>query len=165
MKLLEPEMVPIQFWRRRSHPLTSKGWGEIRKVELARTQSTCEYCGDPGKIIHHEYNYVIQNADADDETSFGSIRRYMSGFAVSCSKCNLVLHFQFASGTARGEFATTHLQRIRGISETEARQLILKCVNVWVDRCKLHPIYGEADRYLLRSDNVYVDTFTGQEVR
>ena len=162
MKVLEPDMVPLPFNYYRSHPLTSKGWKEIRKTQLARTGGLCEFCGNPGKIIHHEYSYTIIK---DPSMSICSISRFVTEFVVSCYRCNEVLHFVWASNTARSERAIEWLMQVRKITQEEARKLVLEKVNLWVSRSQMTPIYGEADRYKLRSDNVYVDTFTGQEVR
>jgi len=162
LKLLEPEMVPIQFWRRRSDPLTSKGWGEVRKRELTRTGGVCEYCGSPGKIIHHEYEFHISDNTLLDKHV---ISRFVSGFAVSCYRCNLVLHWQFSSGTGRGNTALQHLMKIRNINETDAWKIVTEKVNVWVKRCQMIPKYGDADRYIFRSDGMYVDTYTGAVFR
>ncbi len=135
MKILEPELVPIQFWRRRSHPLTSSGWGEVRKQELARTGNKCEYCGtkyDKGLIIHHEYEFKVEQRDKinSDGSIDTTIQRYVSGYAVSCKYCNLVLHWQFASGIGRSNFAVQHLMKIRNMTEEQARNLILEKVTI-----------------------------------
>ena len=159
MKLLEPEAIPMQFHYRRSHPLTSKGWAEVRKKELARTGGKCEYCGNSGRIIHHEYEYKTDSVE-------NTIQRIVVGFAVSCYRCNEVLHFvSFASNTARGERAIEHFMRVRGFTELEARNMVLLKVNKWAELCRMTPVYGEADRYKLCSDGIYMDMQTGIEIR
>jgi hypothetical protein len=137
--ILKPALVPRPLFNRSvCHVLGAKrkAWRSIRQQVIDSVASTCEYCGakyDKGMVCHEVWNY-------DDHEHTATL----IAFALTCSDCNFSLHAGLAlevgsiegSISARGEQVVAHVAKVNGISNAEARRIVMLAFKEHAERSR-----------------------------
>lgn len=130
---LEIEMVPHSMWNKNLRSmLTKKQWDIVRKKSYELADGKCEICMTPVKLLHCHEVWKF-----DDELGI----QFLDGLEAICNKCHMCHHIGFAitqhyKGNADFESVKRHFLMVNNISEAFFNDILLKEVDIWVERSK-----------------------------
>ena len=90
-------------------------WEQIRKREIKRAKGRCEYCGAKGKdmLCHEQWTYMTSTKT-----------QKLTGYKISCRKCNLVLHIGRSSVTGQEGAAYAHFVKVTGLPKSDLERAV-----------------------------------------
>jgi hypothetical protein len=125
------DLVPRSCWFTNVRScVTPADWERLRRPVLRRAGHRCEACGDGEDRTMQRWLEVHERWHYDQHAGVQALRRLI----CLCSPCHLVTHFGYANVTGRTEQAFTHLRRVTGMDDAQARAHVHAAENLWVDR-------------------------------
>jgi len=125
---LTVELVPSTQWGVNLRTaLPKEQWDILRRECYRKAKYKCEICGGKGSKWPIEGHEIWKYDDVNH------IQKLM-GLIGLCPSCHQVKHFGKAQLDGNGEKALEHLQKVNGITYTEAINYIHLAFQIWEDR-------------------------------
>ena len=98
---------------------------DLRKKMVGKSKGKCELCGEkPGKIIDEVWRYEVDKANKRGIAILEDLK-------YICEKCNLVIHFGFASVIGKGKDAIAWMKKVNKLADRQVMMLIEEAVSKW----------------------------------
>lgn len=132
--VLMPELVPAALWGRSAYRMLGQRavWKkQIRADALAKTNNCCSICGASAKrlVCHDEWQY-------DDNRGLATL----VGFEIHCGECDTATYPGLALSIYPREetekIILAQLCKVNDCTKREAKGLIKKATEVWIERNK-----------------------------
>lgn len=125
------DLVPRTCWFTNVRScVTEQDWERLRRPILRRAGHRCEACGDGEDRATGRWLEVHERWHYDRDTGVQALRRLI----CLCSPCHLVTHFGLANITGRTVEAFAHLERITGMTHSQAHAHVRAAEDLWLDR-------------------------------
>lgn len=122
------DLVPSSCWFTNVRScVVPRDWERLRRMITERAARRCEICGGTEDRTERRWLEAHERWSYDTASGTQSLRRLI----CLCTDCHTATHFGLAQIRGAAEAATTHLQRVTGMSAADVDEHVQAAFELW----------------------------------